>query len=61
MGMQLFKNLNLLLVVKFSLLKIMWQLELPFFIILVLAHSYNITVEFKTILLQSGWKALCLS
>lgn len=61
MGMQLFKNLNLLLVVKSSLLKIMWQLELPFFIILVLAHSYNITVEFKTILLQSGWKALCLS
>ena len=61
MGMQLFKNLNLLLAVKFSLLKIMWQLELPFFIILVLAHSYNITVEFKTILLQSGWKALCLS
>ena len=61
MGMQLFKNLNLLLVVKFSLLKIMWQLELPFFIILVLAHSYNITVEFKTVLLQSGWKALCLS
>lgn len=51
MGMQLFKNVNLLSVVKFSLLKRMWQLELPFFITLVLAHSYNITVKFKTILL----------
>ena len=50
MGMQLFKNVNLLLVVKFSLLKRMWQLELPFFITLVLAHSYNITVKFKTII-----------
>ena len=46
MGMQLFKNVNLLSVVKFSLLKRMWQLELPFFITLTL-----ITVKFKTILL----------
>ena len=51
MGMQLFKNVNLLSVVKFSLLKRMWQLELPFFITLVFAHSYNITVKFNTILL----------
>lgn len=48
MGMQLFKNINLLLVVKFSLLKRMWQLELSLFFTLILAHSYNSTVEFKT-------------
>ena len=51
MGMQLFKNINLLLVVKFSLLKRMWQLELSLFFTVILAHSYNSTLEFKTILL----------